>query len=150
MPALTPEADFAFGRDGVRQGPQSDMAVIWKRPPTERALRQTTVQPYLRAEIVRWIKDGCPGFVEARFTDMRGREWSVIEKVPVLTEANLRSDSSFPQAVLIACEIVTRGFDDFGREFVEVATERPWGIEATDGTANFRVYADQIELGSSS
>ena len=99
---------------------------------------------YVRAQITRWVSDDFPGFVECRFADSSGREWSVIEKLPVLTDADLRSDSQFPQPAFIACEIIARGRDDAGREIAEITTLSPWAIEAMDGTTNFQVYAGQL------
>jgi hypothetical protein len=104
---------------------------------------------YVCAEFVRWISDDFPGFVECRFADASGREWSVIEKVPVLTDAPLRSDSEFPQPAFIACEIVSRGRDDAGRETAIVSTGAPWAIEATDGTTSFEVFAQQLTRSNS-
>lgn len=99
---------------------------------------------YVRAEIIRWDSDDFPGFVECCFVDTSGREWSVIEKVPVVTTADLRSDSEFPQPVLIACEIVSRSPDNVGRETARITTSTPWGIRATDGTTDFQVFASQL------
>jgi hypothetical protein len=102
------------------------------------------VNTYVRANISRWVDDHQPGFIECRFTDRFDCEWIFIEKSPVITARDLRSDSLFPQPAFIACEIVSRGTDDSGREIVEISTERPWSIAALDGTAHFHVFADQL------
>jgi hypothetical protein len=99
---------------------------------------------YVRAKIVQWVSDDQPGFVECRFSDASGKEWSVIEKLPVLTSANLWSDSEFPQPAFIACEIVSRSQNGAGRETARISTETPWAIEATDGTNSFEVFAQQL------
>jgi len=57
---------------------------------------------YIRAQIIRWVTDDFPGFVECRFADRFGSEWAIIEKLPILTVADLRSNSLFPQPVLVA------------------------------------------------
>ena len=101
---------------------------------------------YIRAEVIRWVSDDFPAIVECRFTDRFGRVWAVVEKLPVLTVADLRSDSQFPQPALIACEIVARRQDDVGREMADVTTEAPWGIEATDGTTSFQLYTEQLQF----
>ena len=100
---------------------------------------------YIRAKIIRWVSDDFPGFVECRFADRFGREWVVVEKVPVLTDADLRSNSRFPQPVPIACEVVARRQDDAGREIADITTKTPWAIEATDGTTSFQLYAEQLQ-----
>ena len=105
---------------------------------------------YLRAEIVRWVSDDFPGFVECRLTDASERAWSIVEKVPVVTTEHLQPDrylqpdSEFPQPVLIACEIVSRDRDDAGRETARITTSTRLGIEATDGTTSFQVFATQL------
>lgn len=101
---------------------------------------------YIRAEIVRWISDDFPGFVECRFTDRFGKVWTIIEKVPVLTTADLRSMSAFPQPVLIAGEVVAKHRDDAGREVIEISTLTPWGLEAVDGTTSFQFLAEHLQL----
>ena len=89
---------------------------------------------YIRAEIMGCVSDDFPAIVECRFTDRFGRTWAVVEKLPVLGVADLRSDSQFPQPALIACEIVARRQDDAGREIIDITTKTPWAIESTDGT----------------
>jgi hypothetical protein len=103
------------------------------------------VTTYIRAEITRWVSDDFPGFVECRFADRFGRKWVVVEKAPVLTDAQLRSASRFPQPVFIACDVVARREDDAGRQIADVTTETPWAIETMDGTTRFQLYADQLQ-----
>jgi hypothetical protein len=103
------------------------------------------VTTYLRAEIVGWVSDDFPGFVECRFADKSGREWIIVEKLPVLTRADLRPDGQFPHPVLIACEVIARRRDDAGRDIAEITTETPWGIAATDGTTGFQVNAELLQ-----
>ncbi|WP_194460235.1 hypothetical protein [Bradyrhizobium sp. CCBAU 53421] len=100
---------------------------------------------YIRAEITKWVSDAFPGFVECQFADRFGREWVVVEKASVLTDTELQSDSRFPQPGLIACEVVARHHDDAGREITDITTEIPWAIKATDGTARFQLYAEQLQ-----
>jgi hypothetical protein len=99
---------------------------------------------FLRAQIVRWVRDDQPGFVDCQFKDAFGRDWSIIEKAPVVTSANVWFNRVFPQPAFVACAIVSRGLDDIGREIAEITTRTPWAIEATDGTNNFRVFLHQL------
>lgn len=101
---------------------------------------------YIRAEIIRWVSDDFPGVMECRFTDRFGKVWTVVEKAPVLTDADLRSTSPFPQPVLIACDFVATRRDNAGREIIEISTLTPWGVEATDGTTSFQLYAEQLQI----
>src|ERR1700761_4129173 len=54
--------------------------------------------------------DDFPGSAECRFADRFGREWIMVEKLPILTVANLRLESQFTRPVLIACEVVASLF----------------------------------------
>jgi hypothetical protein len=99
---------------------------------------------YVRAQITRWVDDSNPGFVECRFTDRYAHEWVFVEKLPVVTGADLWSGSEFPKPAFIACEIVSHGRDEVGRETYAVNTEKPWCIAASDGTTSFHVFADQL------
>jgi hypothetical protein len=103
------------------------------------------VRTYIRAEISRWVSDDSPGFVECRFADRFGAEWVIVEKVPVLCDGDLRSNSRFPRPILIACEVIARREDGAGREIVDITTEAPWGISASEGTTRFQLYAEQLQ-----
>ncbi|WP_092114483.1 hypothetical protein [Bradyrhizobium erythrophlei] len=100
---------------------------------------------YIRAQIVRWVSDDFPGIVECRFSDRFGKEWAIIEKLPILADADLRPDSQLPQPVLIACEVVARRQDEIGREIADISTLTPWAIEATDGATSFQLFAEQLQ-----
>jgi hypothetical protein len=104
------------------------------------------VTAYIRAQIIRWVSDDFPGFVECRFTDTLGGEWSLIEKLPVVTDADLRSTSQFPQPALVACEVLAGGQDNAGRKIAEITTITPFATEATDGTTRFLLYAEQLQV----
>jgi hypothetical protein len=99
---------------------------------------------YLRAQIVRWVSDDQPGVIECRFRDRFGKEWSIITKLPIVSDADIWRDSEFPQPAFVACEVVSRSLDNAGVEFAEITTSVPWGIEATDGSANFQVFEHQL------
>ena len=101
----------------------------------------------IRGQIVRWVSDDVPGFVECRFTDRFDREWVVIEKEPILWNADLapflHADSPYPIKCLIAGEVVSRA-DIAGRATVIFDTTRPWGVETTDCVSRFEVFEDQL------
>lgn len=95
-------------------------------------------------QITRYVDDSYPGFVECRFVDAAGREWLFIEKVPVVTSADLDAHSSYPQPGVIACQVIERRKVPDGHEVVTVDTEEPWHVEATSGETRFDVLADQL------
>jgi hypothetical protein len=97
----------------------------------------------VQVEIVRYTDDSFPGWVECCLTDAHGRRWSFVEKVPIVTTADIGAASPYPQPGVIACEVVGRR-RDAGREVLTVNTERPWHIEATTGETRFEVDPGQV------
>ena len=94
----------------------------------------------VRVSITRYISDEPqPGIVECEFADAHGRRWSFVEKTAIVSAAELDARTSYPQPGVIACQVVGHRLDDTGREIVMVDTERPWGVEAVDGTVQFEV-----------
>lgn len=98
----------------------------------------------IRVRIIRWVDDHQPGIVECRFADRSGREWTIIEKLPVVSDAPLSEGSAYPQPGAIACTVVSRSSDPSGREVAEVDTAMPFHIEAVDGETRFHVFADDL------
>jgi len=95
-------------------------------------------------QIERFVDDHQPGVVECRLVDAFGQSHLFVEKVPIVTAADLRSDSSYPQAGEIACEIVSESVDAAGRKLAEVNTDRPWSVESTEGISTFVVLTSQV------
>ena len=98
----------------------------------------------VRVEIVRWVDDHQPAIVECRLTDRHGRARAFIEKLPVVSRADLDGRSQYPQPGVIACEILESGRDSSGCEFTVIDTERPWGISSVDDIFRFEVFTDDI------
>ena len=98
----------------------------------------------VRVEIVRWVDDHQPGIVECRLTDRHGRAWAFIEKLPVVSNADLDGRSGYPQPGVIACEILNTRRDASGREFTVIDTERSWGIGSAENVIRFEVFTDDI------
>lgn len=94
----------------------------------------------VRVAITRYVSDEPqPGIVECEFADAHGRRWVFVEKTAIVSAADLDARTSYPQPGIIACRVVGRRVDDTGQEIVKVDTERPWGVEAVDGTVQFEV-----------
>jgi hypothetical protein len=101
--------------------------------------------PALAIEISRFVDEHQPGFVECTLVDAQGSLQSFIEKVPVVTEANLSSSSSYPQEGTIACQVEAEWNDEQGRALVRVSTEHPFHVESTEGECRFVVLASQVQ-----
>jgi|JI6StandDraft_1071083.scaffolds.fasta_scaffold01762_10 hypothetical protein len=98
----------------------------------------------ISVQIVRFTDSHQPGWVECVLRDAASREWTFIEKVPIVTNALLDAASVYPQRGVVACEIVEHWTDEHGRIRCIIDTERPWGIEAKNGETQFEVFIDQI------
>ncbi len=95
-------------------------------------------------EIVRFISDSFPGFVECRLVDAFGNEWLFHDKVPIVTLDWLDANSHYPQPGVIVCEIVSRNIAPGQRPTVVIDTTRPIHIESTTGDTRFEVFAEQL------
>lgn len=100
--------------------------------------------PAFAVQIVRFVDDSFPGFVECEFTDANGRIHRIIEKAPVVSAQTLCAESTFPQLGEIECEVGENGRDDAERSLVTVSTARPWGISSTEGQTSFVLLASDI------
>jgi hypothetical protein len=94
--------------------------------------------------ITRFVDASFPGFVECMLTDAVGTIWTFVEKVPMVTNADLDSDSSYPQPAIIACKVMGRRCGPDGSELVSVDTSYPWGIASTTGETRFEVRPEQV------
>jgi hypothetical protein len=98
----------------------------------------------VRIEIVRFIDESQPGWVDCTLIDALGRRWAFIEKVPIITAEPLDADSVYPAPGVIACEVVWRELDAAGRGFAKIDTTRPFGISSTDGESRFVVPLESL------
>lgn len=102
----------------------------------------------LRVQIERFTDPDVPGWVECRLIDASGRSHLFVEKVPVVSDEDLDASSSYPQEGVIGCVIVGLREDGDGGQIVISDTEKPWGVESTEGLSRFEVRSDQIvEIG---
>lgn len=100
--------------------------------------------PDITVQIVRFVDNSFPGFVEARFFAALGVEHRFMEKVPVGGLEDLLADSDYPRAGVIRCENENERQDADGRSLLAVSTELPDGVESTAGLSRFIVLTPQI------
>src|SRR5262249_13899900 len=93
----------------------------------------------LCVQIVRFVDEHQPGWVECVFTDAEGRKHKFVDKVPIFSSDDLDERSVYPRAGGARCEVLTRWNDADGRELVRVTTARPDGVESTEGLSEFVV-----------
>jgi hypothetical protein len=100
--------------------------------------------PFLKIQIVRFVDESQPGWVAAEFIDANGTQHTIIDKVPIFTKSDLRSDSVYPQPGVAACEILNRMEDDQGRRLARITVHKPWGLESVNGETEFVVLESQL------
>ena len=98
----------------------------------------------VKAEITKFVDyDAPPGWVECHFIDAHGIEQTFIEKIPIVTTERLDESSSYPRDGFIACQIIEENYVE-GHKVVKINTEKPWGIESTNGKTCFEVLSEQL------
>ena len=100
--------------------------------------------PSVAIQVSRFVDEHQPGFVECVLIDAAGKAHVFVEKAPVVSNENLWSRSSYPRPGSIACEVIARWSDENGQALARVNTERPWGVESSEGLAEFVVPASAV------
>ena len=95
-------------------------------------------------QIVRYVDDWQPGWVEVRLLDASGREWVFVDKCPIFSAETLDAESDYPRPGIIRCEVLASRRDGLGREVCTIDTARPDGVEAEGGETKFDVLAEQL------
>jgi hypothetical protein len=92
----------------------------------------------LLCRAVEWVDVECPGWIRVRLLDADGREWFLIDKVPIFN-ADFGADIAHAcfSSVQLACDIV-------GQKGDRVVVEPRWRVDAEDGTTQFDVQMDQL------
>ena len=98
----------------------------------------------LKVDIVEYISDDQPGFVEVRFKDAWNKEFVVHDKVPIFTTENLDATNTYPQPGVIVCLLVKEFKDKDGRKIMTIDTEKPWGVNTIDELYQFDVLPEQL------
>jgi hypothetical protein len=93
----------------------------------------------LKVHITGYVDDWQPGWVKCVFTDAYGIEWSIIEKVPVVSAADLNAETRYPVETTIQCEVINEAAD-----IVTINLDKPWGISEQGGRTIFEVFEDQL------
>jgi hypothetical protein len=98
----------------------------------------------VRVNIIRWFDDAQPGVVACQLTDAWGIDHTFVEKVPIVTSANVDQHSPYPQPGWIACELVGQRRDADRRAITTIDTDTPWQVASTTGATHFDVLSEQL------
>jgi hypothetical protein len=105
----------------------------------------TTNTQSLSVEIVQFVDDSFPGWVECHFADAAGRVHTLVDKYPMFTAQMLDAHSQYPQLGEVKCEVLDRNQDGHRGELVRI---RMVGIESTEGLSEFVVLPLQLSIPS--
>jgi len=99
---------------------------------------------FVSVQIVRFVDNGFPGWVECEVIDAEGRRHTLRDKVPIFTAELLDADSKYPTMGAVPCEVLGRYQDEKGRELAHVSTKNPCDIESAEGLSEFTVLASIV------
>ena len=98
----------------------------------------------LAVQIVRFVDEHQPGWVECEFADAEGRKHVFTDKVPIFTREDLWTDSVYPRPGTMTCEVLARWRDASGRELARISTANPLDDVSTEGLSEFVVLSTQL------
>jgi hypothetical protein len=98
----------------------------------------------LAVQIVRFVGDDQPGWVECEFKDAEGRRHTLIDKVPIFTGEDLPAGSSYPKPGTLPCETLAHWRDATGRELARISTANPLDDKSAKGLSEFIVLSTQL------
>ena len=99
---------------------------------------------FISANIIRFVDDHQPGWVECEFYDADGHRHILTDKVPIFTDKMLDADSNYPAPGEIPCEVLNRFQDATGRSLACVSTDKPCSLESTEGLSEFTIPASLL------
>jgi hypothetical protein len=102
----------------------------------------------LNVQIVRFVDEHQPGWVACEFQDVEGHRHTVIDKVPILTNEDLRADSAYPKPGTLPCEVLDQWKDSNGAELARISTRYPLDDQSIEGLSEFVVAATQLSPGA--
>jgi|SRR6266850_4703095 len=99
----------------------------------------------LAVQIVRFVDDHQPGWVECEFVDAEGRKHRLVDKIPIFTEHPLDRARKYPRSGSIRCEVLAEWRDASGRQLRRITTARPFDLQSTEGLSEFVVLSSQVD-----
>lgn len=98
----------------------------------------------LAVQIVRFVDECQPGWVECEFADAEGRQHRVTDKAPMFTVEDINKGSRYPRAGVLRCVLESHWRDESGRDLARINTARPDDIESSEGLSEFVVLSGQL------
>ena len=89
---------------------------------------------------------GAIALFQCAFRDAEDEAHTIIDKLPIFTDAALWSDSDYPQPGEMRCQVLQRITTSDNQKLARITIAHPDGIESTDGKSEFVVAeVDLIE-----
>lgn len=98
----------------------------------------------LKIQIVRYLDNRFPGWVECEFLDAEQHRHTLVERIRVVFTQWFGPGSGYPQVGGVACEILSQWQDNGGRDLVRITTDIPCNVESTEGVSDFVVMSSQV------
>lgn len=100
--------------------------------------------PFVNVTIERFLEKGQPGWVETSVNDAWNKTHLFIDKSVIFSELYLDVESLYPQAGVLACEVIKEWIDQNGRNIVTVTTERPYDVATTEALYEIDLLEEQL------
>jgi 3-dehydroquinate dehydratase len=100
---------------------------------------------YLKIKIVKYVDDSQPGWVKCVFEDVQERQWSFVEKAPIVTSQQIGHGDNYPLDGEVECSLISEFTDSNNNKIVTIDLSSPLGIEAENGQSKFNVFESQIK-----
>jgi len=94
---------------------------------------------YLRVKVDKIVYDEQPGFIYFTFKDIYYRQWTIVEKIPVLFSTYESLPDLADEGFYIPGRILSRNEDN-----IVFSTLEPYGICSDNGETIFVVSKDQV------
>ena len=92
-----------------------------------------------RVKIVEITDHAQPRWVRCKFLDANNQEWTLIEKLPVIS--NNHFSNSIPTEGFIACTLISQSPNG---KISKIDTNKPWGIESESGQTIFEIFSSEL------
>ena len=98
---------------------------------------------YIKVEVVRWVDDEWPGWIEAHLREADGTRAVIVEKVPILlSDEPPATEPGIPSRIDIPCDVLERDQDAAG--YASVLVRLRSHVQDQHGRSVFRVPESDV------
>ena len=96
----------------------------------------------LKANAIEFDLEGFPGWVKFEFCDVNKKNWTVIEKLPVVGLNYPEDEKNLPFQFLVPVKILKEYLDPKMKAICVV--ELLYGMESEEGETKFEIFRNQL------